>query len=635
MSRSRVAPAAAVLLVAWAALWIPAAGAQTPSPSPSASGSASPSPSGGTSSPTTAPERESLAVLLSAEPETVEVGHETVVVAQVTNTGTSVVDRATLDVVLPQQLDLVDAFPAPETSTRQGATFGLGPLDPGESAVAQITARGVDVVPSAAVQATATAGTTTVTDSVDVMVVVTGAAGGLEVTSRTEGFLTQVGSMVRYVVTVTNTGSEDLENVLVVDLAPEELAVVSVDIVDEVEAVQIGETLGRYDVVWNVGSLPAGASVDLPWDGRVLRPGDLTAVNSVRGLLGPTNEIVRSTSRSFLAAEGPRDVDNPRFEPIEKRVVKFVQPDPVVGPAARSATEPGVVLPFTGASLSRLALAGILFAVAGALLLGGARLAPAGSGKTVAGAALAALVLVACVSGGDDPAERAGGATPRTFGTDDPRDGEARVKGERIVRGDDGEVTAAPTAPPATTSPAETPAPPTATAPPTAPPATSAPPVVAAPTAPPVATQAPSVEPVRVVEIVRIGLEDLPVESLDSRDGNNTVSFGWDETAGGITAATSGTRFVRAAGSELMTDLTTDDGAIVNRLTLTNTHDDVRLEVKGRLVHDLYSGSRLVARLRSAPIDEVLSPGGSVVANFSYLVPTGDYTVTARFESSQ
>jgi hypothetical protein len=73
----------------------------------------------------------------------------------------------------------------------------------------------------------------------------------------------------------------------------------------------------------------------------------------------------------------------------------------------------------------------------------------------------------------------------------------------------------------------------------------------------------------------------------------------------------------------------------VNRLTLTNTHDDVRLEVKGRLVHDLYSGSRRVARLRSAPIDEVLAPGGSVVARFSYLVPTGDYVVVARFESSQ
>lgn len=629
MTRSRVASAAALLLVAWAALWIPAAGAQTPAPSPSSSGSAAPSPSGGSSSPTTAPDHESLAVLLSAEPDTVEVGHETVVVAQVTNTGNVAVADAALEVVLPHELELVEGFPAPATTAGQTSTFDLGPLAPGESAVVQITARGVDVVPNAPVTATATAGSATVTDSVDVMVVVTGTARGLTVTSRTQGVVTQVGSMVRYIVTVTNDGSEDLENVLVVDLAPEELEVVSVDIVDEVEAVQIGETQGRYDIVWNVGSLPAGASVELPWDGRAVRPGDLTAVNSVRGLLGQ-NETVRATSRSFLASEGPRDVENPRFEPIEKRVVTFVDPDPGADPEARATTEP-VVLPFTGASLSRLAFAGIMFLLAGALLLGGARLAPAGSGKAVVGAALAAVVLVACVSG-DDSVEGTGGATPRTFGTDDPRDEDARVKGERIVRGEEDEATAAPTEPPSTTPPATTPAPPTAS--PVAPPATSAPPVVAAPTAPPVATDPPDAGPVRVVEVIRIGLEDLPVETLGSRDGDNTISFGWDE-ATGITSASSGTRFVRGSGAELMTDLTTGDGAIVNRLTLTNTHDDKRLDVEGRLVHEVYSGSRLVARLRSAPIDEVLAPGGSVVARFSYLVPTGDYVVEAHFESSQ
>lgn len=628
MTRTRVASAAALLLVATVALWVPAAGAQTPGPSSSSSPSPIASPSGSASTPT-APARESLAVLLSAEPETIEAGHETVVVAQVVNTGDAPAD-AVLDVVLPAELELVEAFPRPAASDGRTMTFALGTIAPGDSAVAQVTARGIDVVPAAPVTATATAGSATATDSVDVMVVVTGTAGGLDVTSRSEEVLTQVGSMARYVVTVTNDGSEDLENVLVVDLAPEELEVVSVDIVDEVEAVQIGHNLGRYDIVWNVGSLPAGASIDLPWDGRVVRPGDLTAVNSVRGLLGQ-EENVRSTSRSFLADEGSRDVKNPPFVPIEKRVVTFVDPDPVVDPQARAATEPGVVLPFTGASLSRFAFAGIMFVIAGALVAGGARLAPAGSGKTVAAAAIAGLVLVACVSGGDD-AGRAGSAAARTFGTDDPRGEEPRVKGERIVRGEDGEATAAPTEPPATTPPA-TSAPATAT--PVAPPATSAPPaVVAAPTAPPAATDAPAPDPVRVVEIVRIGLEDLPVETLGSRAGDNTVSFGWDESAG-ITAASSGTRFVRGAGAELLTDLTSDDGSIVNRLTLTNTHDDARLEVKGRLVHEVYSGGRLVARLRSAAIDEVLAPGGSVVARFSYLVPTGDYVVEAHFESSQ
>lgn len=638
MTRSRVASAAALLLVVAGALWVPAAGAQTPSPSPSPSSSASPAPSpsgSGSSSVQPEPARESLALLLSAEPETIEAGHETTLVGQVTNTGNTVAERASVEVVLPRELELVEAFPAPTSPDRHLVTFELGSLDPGESSVVQITARGVDVVPAATVTATATAGAASATDSVDVMVVVTGAAGGLRVTSRTEDVLTQVGSMARFVVTATNDGTEDLENVLIVDVAPAELEVVSVDIVDEVEAVQIGESRGRYDIVWNVGSLPAGASVELPWDGRVVSAGDLTAVNSVRGLLGQ-NETVRSTSRSYLADEGPRDVSNPPFEPIEKKVVKFLHPDPVVvDPEQRATTEPGVVLPFTGSSLSRFLFAGIMFVVAGALVAGGARLAPAGSGKLVAAAAVAGLVLVACVSNGDS-VEGAGGATPRTFGTDDPRTEEPRVKGERIVRGEDGEPTDAPTDAPATAPPSATPAPPTAT--PVAPPATSAPPVVAAPTAPPAATAPPvtepNLEPIRVVEVVSIGLEDLPVQTLASRDGENTVSFGWEEGTG-ITAASSGTRFVRGAGAELLTDLTTDDGAIVNRLTLTNTHEAARLEVKGRLIHEVYSGGRLVARLRSAPIDEVLAPGGSVVARFSYLVPTGDYVVEARFESSQ
>ena len=623
MTRYRIASAAALLLLALAVLAAPGAGAQTPSPSPSGSASAAPSPSGATASPKADPERESLALLLSAEPATIEVGGETLLVAQVTNTGNVAVD-AELVVELPGELELVDAFPAP-SSAGATHTFALGPVEPGDSAVAQITARGTNVVPEAVVDATATGGSARASDSTGVSVVVTGGAAGLEVTSRAGEVLAQVGSTVRYVVTVTNEGSEDLEDVLVVDLAPEEIEVVSVGIVDEVEAVQIGESLGRYDVVWNVGELPAGASLDLPWEGRAVRPGDLVAANSVRGLIGPT-ETVRSTSRSFLAAEGRRDVANPRFEPIEKRVVTFVDPPPRPAPRAATETQPGTVLPFTGSEMPRLVLSGILFVLAGALVLGGARLAPPGSGKAVAAAAVAAVVLVACVAG-----DEGGDATPRTFGTDDPRStGEPQVKGERIVRGDEDEdATPAPSrAPEATARP--TPAP-TETPAPASPPATATPPpVVAAP-----ATTAPveDPEPIRVVEIVRTELEDLPVETLGSRAGDNTIAFSWDESAG-IVGASSGTRFVRGSGSELFTDLTEGDGSIVNEMTLRNTHEAVRLAVRGRLVHEVFSGGRLVARLRSAPIDLVLAPGGSVSARFAYLVPGGDYAVESAFEAS-
>ena len=377
MIRTREASAAALLLVSLGALLLPAvAGAQTPSPSPSPSGSASASAPAASPSASSEPEQVSLALLLSAEPETIEVGHETVLVAQVTNTGSAEADRVTLDVAIPRELEVVASFPE---GTRADGThsFEVGPLEPGDSVVVQITARGIDVTPGAIVDAVVTAGDVTLSDSVPVQVVVTALPGGLAVTSRAERVLSQVGSMMRYVVTVTNDGSEDLDDVLVVDLAPQELEVVSVDIVDAVEAVQIGESRGRFDIVWNVGSLPAGASVELPWDGRAIRAGDLTAVNSVRGLLGQT-ETVRSTSRSFLANEGARDVANPPFEPIEKKVVRFVDPPTGPSPEARAATQPGdVVLPLTGISLSRLAVAALLFTLGGAFLLAGARLAPA------------------------------------------------------------------------------------------------------------------------------------------------------------------------------------------------------------------------------------------------------------------
>ncbi|HYO61905.1 MAG TPA: hypothetical protein VEU29_08415, partial [Actinomycetota bacterium] len=177
MTRSRVASAAAVLLLAWAALLVPQALAQTPSPSPSPSGaSPSPSASGATPSPTASPERESLALILSAEPTTIEMGGETVVVAQVTNTGTGTVEEATLDVTLPRELELVSAFPAPASSAGASHSFELGPLDAGDSVVVQIDARGTDVVADAVVSATAIAGAVTASDTAGVSVVVTGGA---------------------------------------------------------------------------------------------------------------------------------------------------------------------------------------------------------------------------------------------------------------------------------------------------------------------------------------------------------------------------------------------------------------------------------------------------------------------------
>ncbi|MDQ3982809.1 MAG: hypothetical protein M3271_09055, partial [Actinomycetota bacterium] len=172
MTRSRVASAAAVMLLAWAALLVPAV-AQTPSPSPSTSTSPASSPSGAAPSPSASGDvgRQTLALLLSAEPDTIDAGEETVLVAQVSNTGTAAVDTASIQVMLPEELELVTSFPAPRSSAGDSHTFDLGRLDPGESAVVQITVRGAAPVADALVTASATGGTATAADSMTVSVV--------------------------------------------------------------------------------------------------------------------------------------------------------------------------------------------------------------------------------------------------------------------------------------------------------------------------------------------------------------------------------------------------------------------------------------------------------------------------------
>lgn len=620
MIRSRVAPAATLLVLVWTALVVPALAQTSPAPSPSASGSIAPSVTAGGGAPSPSASTvaaDSLRVLLSAQPGTMDLDEEGTIVAQVVNTGTTSV-RGSLDVTLPAELAFVSAFPSATGGGGATHSFDLGDLDAGDSAVVQVVVRGTAAVPAALVTATARGGSAESRASLEVPVVVASGTDGLEVSSRSRRVLTQVGSMLHYEVTVANDGASDLENVFVVNVAPSEVDVFSVDIVDEVEAVQIGESGGRHDIVWNVGTLTAGESVTLPWDGHAARSGDLRAVNDVRGLLG-SKETARARSESFLGASRPGGVSNPPFEPLKKRIVTFEDPPPPPrAAAAMTQTAPGV-LPFTGTSPTRLVTSAFLFIAGGLLLLVGAHLAPAASRRAVAGAVLAGLVGAACVSATTDDPQ---GAAPTASSEASP--GDARVKGERITRGDEEEETPAPTDAP-TPAPSGSPEP-------AAPPATLPPPpsVVAAPTA-----TAPPVDsaPVRVVRVVRIGVDDLEIDTLDSRPGDNTISFGWDEGAGAITGATSGVRLVGGVSSELLTDLGTESGSIVNVETLRNTAEDRRLHVDGRLVHEVFEDGRLVATLRSERLDVILAPGGLVEAEFSYLLPTGHYVVQASFES--
>ncbi|MGH9194503.1 MAG: hypothetical protein ACRD1T_02025, partial [Acidimicrobiia bacterium] len=59
------------------------------------------------------------------------------------------------------------------------------------------------------------------------------------------------------------------------------------------------------------------------------------------------------------------------------------------------------------------------------------------------------------------------------------------------------------------------------------------------------------------------------------------------------------------------------------------------LHVNGRMVHRIFDTSgTLVATLESEEIDVTLAPGGTTAAEFEYLLPSGDYSVSNAFERS-
>jgi hypothetical protein len=55
--------------------------------------------------------------------------------------------------------------------------------------------------------------------------------------------------------------------------------------------------------------------------------------------------------------------------------------------------------------------------------------------------------------------------------------------------------------------------------------------------------------------------------------------------------------------------------------------------VQGRLILEVSSGQDSMT-LASHDIDQILDPGDSVTADFVFLVPSGSYSISARFEPS-
>jgi hypothetical protein len=325
----------------------------------------------------------------------------------------------------------------------------------------------------------------------------------------------------------------------------------------------------------------------------------------------------RTSTTTYVATAATPATHNPPFAPRSRRVViqGAALPRPFEAPA-------GAVIPFTGFDAVPWLLIAAGLALAGAGIVAVA-LGPPPRGQSrgvdpkilATTLGLAALLVTACTSAPSGPV--AGGGNPSITGG-------IHVKGKVVTRG----AQPSPTAPAhAATSVAASPQPGANSASQltTSPSPADSPALVSSVAA--VAPAAPT------VKVVHIGLADLPVAHLGSKGGDNALYYAWDESAGSIVHASSSVSFMRDEKIQLLSSLHPVHGRVVVDATIVNDSGMRRLAVDGRLRHSIISGSRTIATLRSAPIHVVLAPHGSTSVRFSYVLPSGDYSVASSFLS--
>ena len=423
--------------------------------------------------------------------------------------------------------------------------------------------------------------------------------GDLTVSTSSRELLVQVGDVIHYEVTVTNNGADAAQDVAIHnDVAPE-VDVISVPISPRADAIQLGRTPDGEDIDWVINDLGPGRTVTFTWTGKAAVAGDLAALNQVEAR-GKNRPAAADSAETFLGVRKGMTTDNPRPKPITKKVV--VLGTRIVSGEAAAEGAPGGILPATGFDVSRfLSIAGLLLA-GGLCLIAIARMKNRRLSWTLTSIALVA-VMTACVSTPEDPSARApqdNGSPVDQDGDDkEPKEPKDKVKGKQLVRdGSEGTV-------------GET----------------------ADDVAAPAASEAPVVETVRTVETVEVAPEDLPTIELDSRPGDNAMTYTWDEAAG-ITQAASSIRFVEGQAASIITGVSVGGRGIEVAVTLTNLSERERLVVRGRIVHIVSGDSGEIARFESEEIDLVLEPKGSTTVGFEYLLPSGDYGASSSFEAS-
>ena len=390
---------------------------------------------------------------------------------------------------------------------------------------------------------------------------------------------------------------------IVLDEVAPEVAVEGVGYNPAVEAFQIGEHKGVYDIVWVLKNMDPGAEVVLTWIGRAENRGDLAALNQVSARTATQPMEPRDETVTYLGTDDDLGTENPPYSDTRKR--RRTVPVNSVPPGARVLGQvegpPSTTLPLTGMESAGLVALGIALVGAGALMVLAPRLARR---RAIAWVLGAGLLLTACVSS-SDRAERAPTSEPSASATAEDEPPEDRVLGERIEADefegagiDDENETATDETETATETEAVVP---------------------------------PGPEFVTIVETVDIDASDLPSEPLASKGGDSSMTYEWDEAARRIVSAASSTRFVAGSTSALFTAVATEGNTIEATLTLHNLHTDKRLVVKGRLVHEIYDDGGLVARARIRPTRHHPRPGWNDRSNFRLLLPTGGYTAEAAF----
>jgi hypothetical protein len=445
---------------------------------------------------------------------------------------------------------------------------------------------------------------------------------GLGVTTTSSPLVTQVGGKIHYTTRVTNDGQTKLKGVTVLALLQPELSAQTVSLVDAVDAALIGSYAQGDDVVWVLKDLAPGQSVDLPWTAKAMKPGDLRAVTTTTAKTKGV-KAKADPATTYLATAAARAVVNP-VPVVKKKIVTYhskvvPQERPPLGSAATGSVAPagssGDELPFTGSDPTPVILWGFLLILMGLVLV----FAPKSFDRRKM-LALMLVVLTACVASNSNHSAAPGTTVPDRVKGKLIRKGDGGGTDTNKHAGDGGSADGGPVT--TTTLPFQ---PPTDTAA-SAPTTTLAGPIAAGQEGPlPTVTTI-----VRHVEQVVVPVQGLAVDKLQSRAGDDLVALDWSEVSG-IETATSSAMFNSGSPVEILTSLGEGNGSVEVDVTLRNLEPRTRLQVKGHLEHIISGASGTVATLRSEPLDLVLNPNGVAQAHFTYLLPTGSYTMSSSF----